>query len=697
LRARQRGRGQKAVISAQANLDKQENKEKTMKGNISLRAVLVLAVAVAMFGLAASPAGAVSLTWDANGTGDGLTDGGGIWLDPDQWWDGAANATWSNANPEDASIGNGGAGGTITLGTVTAGSLTFNSFTDTYTLSGGILTLNSGLTMNLGAGAVTIVSPVTLGGPQSWTNNSAGLLTVQTGAVTNGGNLLTIDGSADTTISSVIGGAGGITKTGAGTLTLTGANTHTGLTTVSAGVLRLEGPAFATAPRNYYIASGAVLNVHDPDNVPVGTSSVTGTGTLRITGGFWCEGGSRLITIALGSGGLIDVPAGSTMWNGGWWTATWTSNLSDLNVDGTFNIWDGHNPFIDALTGAGTVLRGHGKVGPDSPVTILTLGVDNGSGTFSGNFILGYYGTPLNVVKTGSGTQVLTGTSSNYKGELSVTAGTLVVGGAGAFTAINGITVNGPTAVFMQNSSVPNDRTFTLTQGTLGGTGTITTAITSGPDVTIAPGDRTLAIPAAGTLNIANAVDLTGGTTEMRLFSATESDTLAQSTTGGLTYGGILKVIDLNPTDFAVGNNWDLFDFDSQSGTFSNNSEFGTVGGINLPLLAAGQKWSFDYGNGVLSVVLGLLTGDADENGVVDAADYIALKSNFGMTSGALWKDGNFSDTYGTPGTVDYADLQILMANFSTRSVGEAPAVPEPGSVMLLMFGAAALLRRRRK
>jgi len=35
------------------------------------------------------------------------------------------------------------------------------------------------------------------------------------------------------------------------------------------------------------------------------------------------------------------------------------------------------------------------------------------------------------------------------------------------------------------------------------------------------------------------------------------------------------------------------------------------------------------------------------------------------------------------------------MAEFGTRSLGKAPAAPEPGSVMLLMFGAAALLRRR--
>jgi len=69
------------------------------------------------------------------------------------------------------------------------------------------------------------------------------------------------------------------------------------------------------------------------------------------------------------------------------------------------------------------------------------------------------------------------------------------------------------------------------------------------------------------------------------------------------------------------------------------------------------------------------------------------VKQNFGMTD-ADWSQGNF--TVGD-GTVDWADLQILMAHFGTRSVGGAPPAPEPASVMLLMFGAAALLRRRRQ
>jgi hypothetical protein len=48
---------------------------------------------------------------------------------------------------------------------------------------------------------------------------------------------------------------------------------------------------------------------------------------------------------------------------------------------------------------------------------------------------------------------------------------------------------------------------------------------------------------------------------------------------------------------------------------------------------------------------------------------------------------------------VDWDDLQILLANFGTRSVGGgAPAVtPEPATLGLLAIGALAILRRRRR
>ena len=142
----------------------------------------------------ASSAQAATLTWDGTGSG-GTGDGAGVWDTASKWWNLSSDTTWTSGS--DAVFGHGGAGGAVTLAnSTTANTLTFNSFSGTYTLGtvGKTITLNSGLTMNSGAGAVTISSNVTLAGPQTWQNNSANL--VQIGGSTgttldNGGNALT--------------------------------------------------------------------------------------------------------------------------------------------------------------------------------------------------------------------------------------------------------------------------------------------------------------------------------------------------------------------------------------------------------------------------------------------------------------------------------------------------------------------------
>ncbi len=84
--------------------------------------------------------------------------------------------------------------------------------------------------------------------------------------------------------------------------------------------------------------------------------------------------------------------------------------------------------------------------------------------------------------------------------------------------------------------------------------------------------------------------------------------------------------------------------------------------------------------------------GDADGNGVVDAADYIALKTNMGMGSGAALADGDFDGD----GDVDWTDLQILQDHYGEGAAGSG-VIPEPATLGLLAVGAMALIRRRRR
>lgn len=272
----------------------------------------------------------------------------------------------------------------------------------TYTISAGILKLGATNTLS-NTCAVTINGTLDMNGYNNEVGSIAGNGTIDN--ITGGGTpTLTCGGNnTSTTFSGIIQNTSGtlsLTKNGSGTLTLTGANTYTGATTVSAGFLKLQSVAFSTTARSYSILSGAVFNIDGNTGVAYGSTTISGTGTLRVTGGTFANeapntpnygGGS--ITMSMGAGGLIDIQSGATVINGGWQCIDWSSNLASLNVDGTFNLWDGNTVYVDALTGAGSVTKGAGSI------IGLNVGVNNGSGTFSGTI-----SSLIAITKEGSGT-----------------------------------------------------------------------------------------------------------------------------------------------------------------------------------------------------------------------------------------------------------------------------------------------------
>jgi autotransporter-associated beta strand protein len=82
---------------------------------------------------------------------------------------------------------------------------------------------------------------------------------------------------------------------------------------------------------------------------------------------------------------------------------------------------------MDALTGSGAVVKGH----PDPNTFLLTLGVANGSGTFSGTIQNTSGAGAIALTKVGSGTQTLSGTST-FIGNTSVNDGTLNIASSGS-------------------------------------------------------------------------------------------------------------------------------------------------------------------------------------------------------------------------------------------------------------------------
>lgn len=194
------------------------------------RGIIITDILCAMAMSVAHLAQATPLIWDANNTGVGQTDGTGTWLGANQWWDGSANATWNNGTPDDAVIGNGTAGGTITVGAVTAGSIVLTNFTGTYTFDGtaGSSTLSQ-------SGGITIF--------------------------TNAANV--------TFKNTVIAGTGGITKENPGLLIL-GANpasthTYTGQTVINNGVVMISGEKKSVG--NFTLNNGMLTDYYQSTTV----------------------------------------------------------------------------------------------------------------------------------------------------------------------------------------------------------------------------------------------------------------------------------------------------------------------------------------------------------------------------------------------------------------------------------------------
>jgi len=610
----------------------------------------------------------------------------------------AGNVTMSGV------IGDGSSGGKIAVVQNNANDIltlsSTNTFTGGVTLSAGTLKLGNATALGAAAGKLTITGgtldsdgkTISNNNPQDWNGDftysgASGNLNLGDGAVTmNASRKVTVDGANPLTVGGVIGDGGsgyGLTKLGAGTLTLDGsaASTFTGGLSIHAGTLLLD-----------------FTNLGTPANLIDGGNTLTlGSGTLSIKGN----------------------SAGST-----------SQTFSNLTVNG----------------GGAILLKPNG--GADTTIPLGSIATVNAVGR---SLLLGTVASP------GSGKAIIT-TTDNKDGQ-GIYGGRIVYTSDGGDTTNWATTVSaGPTFTFGAYGSYANLATTSgtdtnnsrITAGaTLGASRTTNSLKIEGGGQTLALGANTLTLTSGGLLSTgvvastisgdAGATGLMGGNNG----SGSYDLIVHQYNTGGLTISAVIGDNGAHPTALTKsgadtctltlsGANTYTGDTIVNKGTLSiSHAYLNDAAAVKIDLGARmdlsftgsdqiAELWlggaqmapgtydgststpidyrSYFTGAGSLHVVLVRLPGDANLDGVVDTMDYITVKQNFGMMSGAQWKDGNFTvDTVGDGGTVDWADLQLLMTNFGTR--GAAPAAPtapapEPGSVMLLMFGAAALLRR---
>jgi autotransporter-associated beta strand protein len=201
-------------------------------------------------------------TFDLNGqflsiTGIGIVDNTGL----APTFNGPGFLEFDNAATAGDAIINNTPGATTFTGTSTAGNATIAnsgggllSFTDTSDAGSALITTNNGsatqFSTNSNGGFAQFITNA--GGTVDFSGTSGpdGLNHITAGSIAGAGtyhlgaNELTVGGNsaATTTVSGVIDGIGGsLVKAGAVTLILSGSNTYTGATTITNGVLEVDG------------------------------------------------------------------------------------------------------------------------------------------------------------------------------------------------------------------------------------------------------------------------------------------------------------------------------------------------------------------------------------------------------------------------------------------------------------------------
>ena len=472
---------------------------------------------VLVVGFWAGVAQAQSLTWD-NTAGGVINDGAGAWLGAGLWnSNGTASVTWFSG--ADAIFGNGGAGGAVTLTSpTTANTLTFNAVSAGYTLgtAGQTLTLNNGINVNSGAGAVTFVSPITLGGAQTWTNNSAGTLGFSgTLTLDNGGNLLTLkNGFIDLSTP----GGGLVTLTGAGGLYVDGvrvpltrssggstaAMSYTGTTTLTNGASLMQNGNLSSG--NLTINGGYIESYF---GINMTRTLGVGAGQIQLPGGVsgFSEQGSSS-TVTLNNNANYEVIWGTTN-EAGNASATGYFNPSTLLLQG------------DTVTSTKTIAFAN-KIDLNATTRSIQVRKDAVSPATISGVIRTSSGT-AGLTKTGVGTLILQG-ANTFNGPVTVGQGMLSINsiapvasanplGQSPASAANLLLANGATLQYT-GGVAGSDRGFTI-NGTVAGDSASLDASGSGALVL-----TNSASPAYGTVDQARTLVLTGTDTHTNTLAA---------------------------------------------------------------------------------------------------------------------------------------------------------------------------------
>jgi fibronectin-binding autotransporter adhesin len=436
---------------------------------------------------------------------------------------------------------------------------------------GGLITINAGNTLTLGASGIDM-SAATV----DFNLNSAVVLgTSQTWNIT-GGRTLTSTG--------IVSGSGNLTKAGAGILILSGANTYTGNTTINGGTLSVAtGTALGTGSGALTINSTGIFQATGTFStarmaVLGGTGGATSGGTFDVTAannetrtgmisgtGSLTKTGSGTLTLS-----ALNTYTGDTYINGGVVSANNSQALGALPPSLGSSLYAVH-------MASGTTLQTTFSTTADNRQLQLisgtsTLDVTSGVSQQRNGLVYGSGG----LMKSGSGTEILTN-ANTYTGGTTINGGTLQINnptgsgtGTGAVTVNSGGVLSGlPTATGFANAGTISG-TVTVNGGgallaktgstfTFGGLSLSATAISNfqiGPPTGSAlinvTGTNGFTLAGLSTINISNAGGLGAGTYQLFNYTGTALANIANLQLGSTPGGGFTYSLSNNQTNTSV-------------------------------------------------------------------------------------------------------------------------------------------------
>ena len=526
-----------------------------------------------------------------------------------------------------AAIGSWGGAGAYTGSISGSGTLTIKGGASTLSGAGsytGATAIFSGSTLKL-SGANNVIpdqSAVSVGDSTSvldlnGKSETFGSLSGD-GELKMGGATLTFgnDGQSATFTGWLRGTGGNLVKVGAGTQTLSDNNNYSGSTLISAGRLKLTGGTQNTT--GYNVASGATFELNATSVGTFGTGTwgqnVTyqGAGTVEITGTGAILGVDRALvgggsTWRMSPGGLLKVAAGAYLRLDWGLVGNWDNNQGDLQVDGTFDLWDaGTSGYasssvrFDKVSGTGTI---YNDINLGSTGT-LRVGVAGGSSVFGGTFRT-WGNSGMAILKQGAGTFRVTGAATVNRG-VTVEGGVVDLAGNSTISGVHVASVgtfkvSGATTTVDANSTTNTGAVFEVTSaGTLNFTSPVTGALagsqldkTGQGSLTFSVANTytgvtnlregTLVLSGAGNAN--NSDILLTGEANLR-FVATDSRSFTKAITGSTT--GVVS--------FAVAG--DLSDTGNGSATYFTMANTGTfvAGSVRIDGGLVGPSVSTAFG-----------------------------------------------------------------------------------------------------